>query len=377
MNEFDIPILNPAWTHILDVTAATAVLDPAAHHDKQSRVHNWIQSIAIPYIKKHLSDFCVKVFTTDVRMEMETREVNVLGGASLKYVGQTSFQLEAFVNSEDLRRTGINTAITGDPWITSLNLTYDNFVRDQAPQGWTYGIGPRMRYDTRLSIDIVTGEHLKSVLPGKEMWLFMGHSVLMDISDWLVNAAKVPLTTTKLPWKEAVRLSAKWHEDEVLRRRKAALKKITKGSVVRLGKLEVSGGSLDVGDKYDVWWLTDKEALEYETVLQHHCVWSYWPTVQARRCAILHMCNTDPAKETDRWTVEVRPLKAFTNEQVLKVVQMRGVVNRNPHPEFPAAITQMLEFGHCHSVFTNDSHIDRDMLFDHFNPLRGVTSAVS
>jgi hypothetical protein len=298
---------------------------------------NWVHAVAYRYIKENLADLCYRVLVETSTVEYDEIELDTpFGwGPKIKLAGKSHFKISGWIyprRDRDMMRP----SLSGDPYVISSQVTFDNHRHQVGTLGWLRSNATYLqeqRFEHRIDIEYIPPNDAEVPSVGQDILIFAAHEQLIDLKDWLLNGARVPLTATKLPLKEALRLAKEWHEREDKKRQKAALKKQPRGERILMGRLTVNPGFGCPPGTYELFWLKDKVALEYETVLQHHCVWSYWPEVENRKSVILHLRNVDPEKPNDRWTIDLRTMTLTGGSPIIRVAQMRGVVNAPCHPD--------------------------------------------
>lgn len=363
-------ILNPAWESLFAPILTAQNANP--------RIIKWLHEMLFPYIAKNPEEFCYRLYVDSVHMSQDCA-----------FDGDRMLEIEGYVIRTSNPMLNLN--IMHDPYIVKMDTTFDNReFRVMAPGWLDPGVQmelevarQNLRSDTRVSL-LVRNVDTQLLFSSRELLLFAASTILTDLSDWLVQAARVPLTVTKLPFKEAKRLSDEWHLREERRKLRASEKYAgSPGDRELIGRLTVAPDNNIPEETYEVLWLKDEQSLTYESMIQHHCVDLYWPRVQIGQCIILHARNVNPAKREDRWTIEVAMLrmegdKAWSSFPVVR--QMRGIANCNPHPGFVTGFGNLFlhhqgEEGIGKSVlFTKESWIKAQDLVDRLTRPFGILS---
>lgn len=153
---------------------------------------------------------------------------------------------------------------------------------------------------------------------------------LINLIDWLANNPdSIPRVRTKLGVNQALAEARKWHETKFERESKAAerrLRDTPQGDRELVTAFKVP----DSDREFAVYALKDEQSLIYESLLQKHCVSTYWRQVHSGRCRIFHMIGP-----SGRWTVE-------TDYNMLKAVQVRGPCNQSADPRLFFSVNQDL-----------------------------------
>lgn len=366
-DQHPIPILNPSWVSICNSFFNVP--------SENMRAKKWVEEMLFPYIEKHPEEFCLEVMVDSFRPSPDE-----------DYFGERVWEIEGFalIGRED-RARGLNLTMGADPYIRNLTTTYENREFAVPSPGWRAGSGDlapqvlRQRSDTRVTILLTNFLRRTSM---DVVYLFSAHLLLVALLDWLAYGAKVPLTVTKLPFKEAKRLSDEWHA-RMYKRKAKELEKAAKNPGDRhlVGRLTVVKDASIPEATYEVFWLKDMQSLKYESALQHHCVDGYWPRVASRNSVILHLKNVDPKAHTDRWTVEMSLVSTEyrTYDDVIASVpgfaavrQFRGIANCTPHPELSTGFGNLfLSTSYAKNdigsslLFTGDSWINAQAITDH------------
>lgn len=153
---------------------------------------------------------------------------------------------------------------------------------------------------------------------------------LINLIDWLTNNQdRIPRVRTKLGVNQALAEARKWHETKFERESKAAerrLRDTPQGDRELVTAFKVP----DSDREFAVYALKDEQSLIYESLLQKHCVSTYWRQVHSGRCRIFHLIGP-----SGRWTVE-------TDFNMLKAVQVRGPCNQSADPHLFFSVNQDL-----------------------------------
>ena len=338
-------IINPLWKEPFEPVFKSG----------NERAINWLNLMLFPYIENNLHRFCVELFVhaETLRVQLHTREFRTMGGPTYHMPDEDpTIELVASVVQNEHTRPLIRTI--GDNIVTSCRVTHDQFYEPERQVGWRDWNDPelpmqrvnqikvnRTNYELTLRLDRDGIQGLQHALYARlPLYLYSMHEEMMDVRDWLISgAARIPLTVTKLPWTEAVRMSRKWHEDENRRKQKRKLKDTPRGDREHIGKMHVPKNH-----DYNIFWLKDQQSLVYESLLQHHCVDGYWPWVVAGNSVILHIANTHPDHETDRWTAELLMMVPEDGREPPRIVlrQMRGIQNHSAPDEVRTPFMNLL-----------------------------------
>lgn len=385
MTDHDYPfILNPTWYSILEPIKRTT----------HERAKAWVKDLLVPYLENNLHQFGVEIHVNNLNVNMGEGqiEVNQLGSPSFRDYHRMvrddpMIEIEGSVVwvKDQVRNKNAVARLVSDDTITDCHIDHEHngmFFARQYPMGWlenpeiarhdpiattrvlstNYRLSARLNYEHR--------RHLAIALErSKRVFLFTMQEELTSVRDWIMQGgARIPLTVTKLPWMEAVRLAQRWHDDEDKKRQKKKLKDTPPGTRQHVGKMRVDIWADKHVEDYDIYWCKDEQSLKHESVLQHHCVDGYWPYVQERRSVILHVRNADPKKDTDRWTVELRAILLEHNGDTrLMTVQFQGIQNR-PAPSELKTIFNTLGYNRDENTPKNEHHwLDYKLLLEQLN----------
>ncbi len=161
-----------------------------------------------------------------------------------------------------------------------------------------------------------------------------------SIRDWMMSGeCKFPRVLTKLSLMQAFTESVKWHqrvEDRKRREAERSLKEMSPGYRELLGTVTLEGvheftpqGKIKRTEVLTFLHLMDQDSLKYESVLQHHCVDTYWFRVFANESVIIHISDT----RGGRWTAEVSGDSIETpvgsTRLLTRIQQIRGPANKD------------------------------------------------
>lgn len=129
-----------------------------------------------------------------------------------------------------------------------------------------------------------------------------------SLRDWLLGGgASIPKVLTKMSPEQAFDSAMKWHEQLQRRKAREAEKKLAtmdKGGRDPIGSITLGLPARGTDGKkicLTISHLLDKQSLEYESVLQHNCVDSFWYRTYTGESVILHVDDTNGG----RWTAEI------------------------------------------------------------------------
>jgi hypothetical protein len=361
-------VINPAWEHIFS--------SYIEEEGEDSRGVKWLRGLLFPYIENNLDDFCHTIVVTSIISESHRLEHWAAWRDEI-----ATYNLEGYVLKSKTTLSLIPPR--ADPWISSFDVMFDNKeIYFRPPDGWVLHSSTPIPMKSENRVSCILHDHdggLKSRIFSSVVRIFVGHEVLSDLKDWLKEGArKIPLTVTKLPFREAMRLSDQWHDELARKKEREAVKRLkhtSPGKREYVGRLVIApGAGIPAGTIYEVYLLLDQQALMYESLLQHHCVDSYWPLVKDGKIAILHLHN--PLNEKDRWTVELGPLwpkrpNWMDDAADIQVRQFRGIANRCSHPDLSIGFGNLFlnrgtEQEGKSSLFTEGSSLDLVTIYSQF-----------
>lgn len=377
---FDKPtIINPSWELLFRNILIVPHPDP--------RIDKWCRELLFPYIEKNPDEFCYKIYVQNVRAAPEESA----------WEGDLLIELEGMVVNTNPPNPNLNLTVMHDANIVKIDTTFDNREIHLQSMGWldqaANHLTPRYRSDTRVSI-LLRGAS-KAILNSDMVYLFAAHSFLSDMGDWLIHGARIPLTVTKLPFKEAKRLCDEWHERTRKRKlRESERKAGTPGDRELVGRLTIAPDNNVPIETYEAHWCKDQQSLKHESMIQHHCVDMYWDRVVLSQSVIIHLQNIDPDKREDRWTVELALIRfqklveeddlddisppRTVDSSFVAARQFRGIANRAAHPGFSTGFGNLFLTSSDGTkgksvLFTEDSWFNAQPIIDKLTNPFGAT----